>query len=61
MATKTKKEIGKASRNKGKRGELEIVKILKVAGFEKAQRSAQCKGNTVMPQMLKDFLVFISK
>ena len=43
MATKTKKEIGKASRNKGKRGELEIVKILKV---EKAQRSAQCKGNT---------------
>lgn len=50
MATKTKKEIGKASgkasRNKGKRGELEIVKILKLAGFEKAQRSAQCKGNT---------------
>lgn len=46
MSTKTKKEIGKASRNKGKRGELEIVKILKVAGFEKAQRSAQCKGNT---------------
>lgn len=46
MATKTKKEIGKASRNKGKRGELEVVKILKVAGFEKAQRSAQCKGNT---------------
>ena len=46
MTTKTKKEIGKASRNKGKRGELEVVKALKAAGFEKAQRSAQCKGNT---------------
>lgn len=46
MTKRTKQEIGKASRNKGKRGELEVVKILKVAGFEKAQRSAQCKGNT---------------
>lgn len=46
MTTKTKQEIGRASRNKGKRGELEIVKILKVAGFEKAQRSAQYCGNT---------------
>ncbi len=46
MATKTKKEIGKASRNKGKRGELEIANLLKAAGFEKAQRTAQCKGKT---------------
>lgn len=48
MATKTKSrsDIGKASRNKGKHGELEVVKVLKVAGFEKAQRSAQFKGNT---------------
>ena len=46
MTTKTKQEIGRASRNKGKRAELEVVKILKVAGFEKAQRSAQYCGNT---------------
>lgn len=45
MATKTKKEC-KASRNKRKRGELEVVKILKVAGFEAAHRSAQYCGNT---------------
>lgn len=46
MTERTKQQIGKASRNKGKRGELEIVKVLKVAGYEKAQRSAQFKGNT---------------
>lgn len=46
MATRTKKQMGKASRNKGKRGELEIANLLKAAGFEKAQRTAQCKGNT---------------
>lgn len=46
MEKRTKGQIGKASRNKGKRGELEVVKVLKAAGFEKAQRSAQCKGNT---------------
>ena len=48
MATKTKSkaDIGRSSKRKGKIGELEVANLLKAAGFEKAQRSAQCKGNT---------------
>lgn len=38
--------IGKASKNKGKRGELEISNLLKAAGFKNAHRTAQYKGKT---------------
>lgn len=44
--TRSASAIGKSSKNKGKRGELEIANLLKAAGFEKAQRTAQCKGKT---------------
>lgn len=44
--TKSKSDIGRSSKRKGKIGELEVANLLKAAGFEKAQRSAQCKGNT---------------
>lgn len=43
--TRTKKEIGKASRNKGKRGELEVANLLKAAGYN-AHRSVQYCGRT---------------
>lgn len=48
MATKTKSkaDIGRSSKRKGKIGELEVANLLKAAGFEAAHRSAQCKGNT---------------
>lgn len=48
MATKTKSkaDIGRSSKRKGKIGELEVANLLKAAGFEKAQRTAQCKGKT---------------
>lgn len=48
MATKTKSkaDIGRSSKRKGKIGELEVTNLLKAAGFEAAHRSAQCKGNT---------------
>ena len=49
-ATEAKKQkrrkTGKASKDKGKRGEREIANLLKEAGFKNAHRSAQCKGNT---------------
>lgn len=47
MATKTKSksDIGRSSKRKGKIGELEVANLLKAAGYN-AQRSAQCKGNT---------------
>lgn len=45
MTTKTKQEIGKASRNKGKRGELEVANLLKKYGFD-AHRSVQYCGRT---------------
>lgn len=44
--TKSRTEIGRSSRRKGKVGEREIVKALKAAGFEAAHRSAQYCGNT---------------
>lgn len=42
---KTKKEIGKSSKRKGKVGELEVVNLLKKFGYN-AHRSAQYFGNT---------------
>lgn len=42
---KTKKEIGKSSKRKGKVGELEVVNLLKKFGYN-AHRSAQYCGNT---------------
>lgn len=44
--TKSKSDFGRSSKRKGKRGELEVANLLKAAGFEKAQRTAQCKGKT---------------
>lgn len=43
---KTKKEIGKSSKRKGKVGELEVVNLLKKFGYNDAHRSAQYCGNT---------------
>lgn len=44
--TKSRTEIGRSSRRKGKVGEREIVNALKATGFEAAHRSAQYCGNT---------------
>lgn len=44
--SKSKSDIGKSSKRKGKVGELEIANLLKEASFKNAHRSAQCKGNT---------------
>lgn len=44
--TKSRTEIGRSSRRKGKVGEREVVNALKAAGFEAAHRSAQYCGNT---------------
>lgn len=48
MATKTKSksDIGRSSKRKGKIGELEVVNLLKAAGFKNAHRTAQYKGKT---------------
>lgn len=43
---KSRTEIGRSSRRKGKVGEREVVNALKAAGFEAAHRSAQYCGNT---------------
>lgn len=43
MTTKTKQEIGRASRARGKRGELSLVHVLRDAGLE-ARRTAQYCG-----------------
>lgn len=47
MATKTKSkaDIGRSSKRKGKIGELEVANLLKAAGYN-AHRSAQYCGNT---------------
>lgn len=47
MATKTKSksDIGRSSKRKGKIGELEVVNLLKAAGYN-AHRNAQYCGNT---------------
>lgn len=39
-------KIGRASRNKGKRGEREFANICKDKGFPNAHRTAQFRGNT---------------
>lgn len=44
MTTRTKKEIGKASKARGKRAELDLVHKLKEAGFSEARRTAQYCG-----------------
>lgn len=41
---KTKKEIGRASRARGKRGELSLVHVLRDAGFPDVKRSVQYCG-----------------
>lgn len=45
MATKTKQEIGRSSKRKGKNGELEVANLLKKFGYN-ARRSSQYCGNT---------------
>lgn len=44
MATKTKSQIGKSSKARGKRGELSLVHALRDAGFTEARRTAQYCG-----------------
>lgn len=44
MATKTKSQIGKSSKARGKRGELSLVHVLRDAGFTEARRTAQYCG-----------------
>lgn len=43
--TRTRSEIGRSSKRKGKNGELEIVRLLKAEGYD-VHRSAQYCGNT---------------
>ena len=42
--TKNRSEIGKSSRAKGKRGELEVSKAFQAAGFPDARRAQQYNG-----------------
>lgn len=42
--TKTKSQIGKSSKARGKRGELSLVHVLRDAGFLEARRTAQYCG-----------------
>lgn len=44
MTTKTKQEIGRASRARGKRAELDLVHKLQSFGFSDARRTAQYCG-----------------
>lgn len=44
MTTKTKQEIGKASKARGKRAELDLVHKLQEFGFSEARRTAQYCG-----------------
>lgn len=44
MATKTKSQIGKSSKARGKRSELSLVHALRDAGFTEARRTAQYCG-----------------
>lgn len=44
MATRTKKQIGKASKARGKRAELDLAHKLQEAGFPEARRTAQYCG-----------------
>lgn len=44
MATKTKSQIGKSSKARGKRGELSLVHALRHAGFPEVRRTAQYCG-----------------
>lgn len=44
MATRTKKEIGKASKARGKRAELDLAHKLQEFGFPEARRTAQYCG-----------------
>ena len=44
MATKTKSQIGKSSKARGKRGELSLVHALRDAGFTEARRTEQYCG-----------------
>lgn len=58
MAKRTKSEQGKASKSKGKRGELEFSKVLTAHGFP-ARRGQQFQGSPDSPDIvcesLKDF------
>lgn len=44
MAKRTKQEVGRASRARGKRGELSLVHVLRDAGFPEVRRTAQYCG-----------------
>ena len=40
--------MGKSQRDKGVRGEREVVNILKAAGFDTAQRTGEWKANDIL-------------
>ena len=40
--------MGKSQRDKGARGEREVVNILKAAGFDSAQRTGEFKPNDIL-------------
>lgn len=44
MSKKTRSEIGKSSKARGKRGELDLVHALRLAGFTEVRRTAQYCG-----------------
>ena len=44
MSKKTRSEIGKSSKARGKRGELDLVHALRDAGFPEVRRTAQYCG-----------------
>lgn len=46
MVERTKRQIGKASKARGKRAELDLVHKLKEAGFSEARRTAQYCGKS---------------
>lgn len=49
--TKTKSQIGRMSKNKGKSGEREVVHLLQDAGFE-ARRGQQFRGSPDSPDVI---------
>jgi hypothetical protein len=44
----TRCDMGKSQRDKGARGEREVVNILKAAGFDTAQRTGEWKANDIL-------------
>jgi len=54
---KTKRQIGKLSKDKGKRGEREVVDLLKLYGF-KARRGQQYAGGPFSPDIVHNMKGF---